>query len=167
MKQEVMSAVICGVLMAWSAQVQAKPAQRAPQLVEHGHPMFVEVGLREIVPGFAMKRVTLRTDAKREQMAVNPTGTFEAFTTYEPGVAASDRIFITERATGKTWELSGLPLPHRPFSSLQWTADTLTFDRWSQPHYGIHYEIDAKRRRLITASPFPDEWYLEPLTKRA
>jgi len=56
-----------------------------------------------------------------------------------------------------TYEVRGLPLPQRPLSGLTWLdADRLTFDRWSQPHHGIHYVVDVRRRRLELAAPFPD-----------
>ena len=55
-----------------------------------------------------------------------------------------------------------LPLPHRPLSDLVWVMDRyLVFDRWSTPHYGIHYVLDAPEQRLILAVPFADSLFLE------
>ena len=31
---------------------------------------------------------------------------------------------------------------------------TLVFDRWSQPHYGIHSVVDVRRKKLVMASAF-------------
>jgi hypothetical protein len=35
------------------------------------------------------------------------------------------------------------------------------FDRWSQPHYGVHYAVNIKSRKLLIAAPFGDKFYWE------
>ena len=86
----------------------------------------------------------------------NRSRTYEAFT------VSSSRLFVTERKTGKIFEIRGLPLEWRPFSDLVWADNrTLVFDRWSQPHYGVHYAVNVRSKRLFIAAPFPDKFYLE------
>jgi len=87
---------------------------------------------------------------------VNRHRTYDAFT------VSVTRLFVAGRRTGKVFEVRGLPLEWRPFSDLLWTDNqTLHFDRWSQPHYGIHYSVNVKRKKLISAVPFSDEFYLK------
>ena len=81
---------------------------------------------------------------------------------YEAFTVAGTRLFVLERATGKILEIRGLPLEWRPFSELFWADNqTLIFDRWSQPHYGVHYAVNLKSGKLVVAVPFPDEFYLQ------
>jgi hypothetical protein len=71
------------------------------------------------------------------------------------------RVCLQDVKTGEQYELKGIPLPYRPISGLIWLDDTLlTFDRWSQPHYGIHYVINTERLRVVLSTPFPDEFFL-------
>lgn len=108
----------------------------------------------QIVATFKIVEVSIEPDLERENNTKNQNGTFQAFTT----CGQSCRIFIEELKTSKIYELQGLPLEWRPFSDLVWiTNDILVFDRWSQPHYGVHYAVNMKERKLILASPFPDQ----------
>jgi len=110
--------------------------------------------LAEVAPDFQVVAVQPAPDLVRDEVVVNPAGTYRAFT----GCAETCRIFFEAIATGKVFEIQGLPLPWRPFSALVWvTDDILVFDRWSQPHYGIHYAVDVGERTLLVAAPFPDE----------
>lgn len=64
--------------------------------------------------------------------------------------------------SGRCFRVDGLPLPRRSLSSLAWASDRyLTFDRWSQPHYGIHYVVDTQEHRVVNVSAFPDQFYLD------
>ncbi len=90
----------------------------------------------------------------------SPDGRWRAFVVDrkdEPG----GRVCVEAVPGGARYELRGLPLPYRPISALVWLDSTrLAFDRWSQPHYGIHYVLDVRQRRLVLAAPFPDEFLL-------
>lgn len=102
---------------------------------------------------FKIVPVSVESGLRRENI-INQNKTFQAFSTCDE---AACRIFYEELNTGQTYEIQGLPLPHRPFSDLIWvTNEILVFDRWSQPHYGIHYAVDVSEQRLLLASPFPD-----------
>ena len=80
----------------------------------------------------------------------NPNLKYIAFTAN----TGSERIFIQEIETDKVYEIQGIPLPYRPFSNLEWSGQRLMFDRRSQPHYGIHYEIDVTSKKLVAAYAF-------------
>ena len=110
----------------------------------------------EAIPEFSMTEASVEAGWEKEDAVTNRSRSHEAFT------VSSTRLFINERRTGKTFEVKGLPLGWRPFSDLTWANDrTLMFDRWSQPHFGVHYAVNAQRRKLIAAVPFPDKWQFE------
>ncbi len=90
---------------------------------------------------------------------VSPDGRWLAFIFTAP--AESDRIGFEDRRSGKRYQVMDLPLPYRPISDIVWIDSALVaFDRWSQPHYGIHYVVDVTGALLVLAAPFPDEVYL-------
>ena len=108
------------------------------------------------IPEFSMDETSIEAGMKKENLITNRSGRYTAF------IISGTRLFVSDRGTGKVFEIRGLPLGWRPFSDLIWANDqTLMFDRWSQPHYGVHYAVDVKSRRLIVAAPFPDKLYLE------
>ena len=64
--------------------------------------------------------------------------------------------------TGKIFKIEGIALAHRPYSDLVWVESRyLIFDRWSNPHYGMHYVVDAVDKKVILARPFPDQFFLD------
>lgn len=71
-------------------------------------------------------------------------------------------VYYQEFSTDQVFVILGIPFAHRPFSDLVWVQDRyLVFDRWSQPHYGIHYVVDTELRKLVLARPFPDQFLLD------
>jgi hypothetical protein len=104
------------------------------------------------IPEFAMVETSLEAGVKKENLKTSRNRRCAAFT------VSDTRLLVSERTTGKVFEIRGLPMEWRPFSDLAWIDNqTLIFDRWSQPHYGVHYEVDVKRKKLIRAVPFPDK----------
>lgn len=147
-------------LLVWVAGSSAHVAGQASRGA-HRHPRLGDVR-GQVRPDVEVTEVTLEKGLTRENVARSRDGRYEAFTAYHSGQSTGFSIYFVEKATGKAYEVRGLPLPHRPFSDLVWTNNrTLVFDRWSQPHYGIHYAVNVRRRKLVAASAFPDEFYLE------
>lgn len=104
------------------------------------------------IPEFLMVETSLEAGVKKESLIKGRNGRYEAF------IVADTRLLVADRTTGKVFEIRGLPMEWRPFSDLAWVNNqTLVFDRWSQPHYGVHYQIDVRRKKLIKAVPFPDK----------
>jgi hypothetical protein len=113
------------------------------------------------IPEFAMSEAAIEAGAKKEGLVTNRNRKYDAF------IVAGTRLFVTERRTGKIFEIRGLPLEWRPFSDLIWgDSTTLMFDRWSQPHYGVHYAVDVEKRQLVAAVPFPDRVFLQPQRRK-
>jgi hypothetical protein len=106
----------------------------------------------ENIPEFSFAETSLEAAMLRENLTTNRHKKYDAF------IVSGTRLFVTERRTGKIFEIKGLPLEWRPFSDLIWADNrTLMFDRWSQPHYGVHYAVNVETRRLVAAVPFPDQ----------
>jgi hypothetical protein len=140
-----------------------RPAHVSAQASRGAHRHLRLSDVREqIIDDVEIAEVTLGEGVTRENLARSRGGRYEAFTAYHDGQLPGYRIYFAERGAGKVYEVRGLPLPHRPFSDLVWiNSSTLAFDRWSQPHYGIHYVVSVSGRKLLRASAFPDEVFLE------
>jgi hypothetical protein len=124
--------------------------------------------MRQVMPNVEIAEVVLDKSVSRENLAQSCDGRYEAFTTFHPDQSPSFRIYFAERGTGRVFEVLGLPLPYRPFSDLAWVNNrTMAFDRWSQPHYGIHYAVNVRGKKVMRASAFPDEFYLEQQRPKA
>ncbi len=91
---------------------------------------------------------------------LSPNGQWLAFVFTAPDESGG-RVGFQNIRTGKRYQIEGLPLPYRPITGLCWIDTLLIFDRWSQPHYGIHYIVDVRGARLLLATPFPDEFFLQ------
>ncbi|HWP56222.1 MAG TPA: hypothetical protein VN476_18965, partial [Pyrinomonadaceae bacterium] len=125
----------------------------------HRHIGTGKTGAVEI-PEFSMVETSLEVGLKKENLVKSRNRRYEAFT------ISDTRLLVSDRSTGKVFEVKGLPMEWRPFSDLTWVNNqTLVFDRWSQPHYGVHYEVNVKLRKLIRAVPFPDK--LESESRRS
>ena len=149
----------------------ASPAYIAAQGSSHGHHHLKLSDLSaQVLPGVEIAEVTLEKIVSKEHLERSRDGKYEAFTLYDPDQSPSFRIYFVERQIRKVYEVRGLPLPYRPFSDLVWVNNqTLVFDRWSQPHYGIHYVVNVRTKKLERAAAFPDAFYLQqqnPKTRR-
>ena len=104
------------------------------------------------IPEFSMVETSLDAGVKKENLITTRNRKYTAFT------VSDTRLMVVDKTTAKIFEIRGLPLDWRPFSDLAWVNNqTLVFDRWSQPHYGVHYEVNVKQKKLIRAVPFPDK----------
>jgi hypothetical protein len=58
---------------------------------------------------------------------------------------------------GRVYRVDHLPLEWRPITDICWLdARHVTFDRWSTPHYKMHYTIDVRALKLVDATPIDD-----------
>ncbi|QQL45235.1 hypothetical protein [Sulfuriroseicoccus oceanibius] len=73
-----------------------------------------------------------------------------------------ERILFSDLKGGAMYEVLNVPMPHRYNSHLLFSAPgVLNFNRWSTPHYALHYEIDLLTRKLKTVEIAPDRFYRE------
>ena len=150
------------VLLLTSTPGRAHQDAPAPPPVDPHHhvvPVHQAPWTTDLAPDAQLVRV--EGPVAGSDSAVSPNGRWRAFVVEsddEPG----GRVCLEAVRSGQRYELRGLPLPYRPLSALVWMdSDRLAFDRWSQPHYGIHYVVDVRHRRLVLAAPFPDEFFLQ------
>jgi hypothetical protein len=131
----------------------------------HNHAVDVNqmTPVPEVIEKFKMVEIHTEIELQRQNVVTSSEGNFRAFTVCDPSLCqgescCQDRLFVEDIEKGNIYEIQGLPLAWRPFSDLVWIRDhVLIFDRWSQPEYGIHYAVDASKRKIILASPFPDQ----------
>ncbi|MBS1793600.1 MAG: hypothetical protein JSS81_07090 [Acidobacteria bacterium] len=140
----------------------ALPAVLAAQVPKaHRHRGRFESVAAEVRPDFKFVETRLDKDAAIDRRVRNKSRTFEAFTIDE------SRLFVKDLKSGKIYEIRGLSFEWRFFADVVWADNrTLMFDRWTEPHYAIHYTVDVSRRRLLEAYPFPDEFMRRQLDKK-
>ena len=147
---------VCGliVLLGLDNHALSQSAKRSSPKSHRHLRIAKSVGVD--IPEFSMAETPLEADLKKEKLITSRNRKYDAFT------VSGNRLFVVERGTEKIFEIRGLPLEWRPFSNLTWADNqTLMFDRWSQPHYGVHYAVNVNSRKLLIAAPFPDKFYLE------
>lgn len=71
------------------------------------------------------------------------------------------RVFVTDLGTDETYEITGEELfieANRPVDNLKWTNNnTLSYERWTGPHYGHRYVVDIKQMKQIGAFILSDQ----------
>ena len=155
-----MRAIVAGLCLTLTAACQPRrsPALAVVDVHRHVVPVHALPWTTDLAPDTRV--VTFEGSESGSDSTVSPDGRWRALVVEsadEPG----GRIRIEMVSGGQRGELRGLPLPHRPLSALVWLDDErLAFDRWSQPHYGIHYVLNVRHRRLVLAAPFPDTVFI-------
>ena len=163
---------LCLLLAGFVQSCQAakdSPENIKPLLDPHHHVVDVTGEQPVDIPDFAIVEASVDPVLRRENITDNQAETLRAFCIYEfaQNEYSRYRIFAEELQTGTTYEIQGLPLQWREFTDLVWvTNNILVFDRWSQPHYGVHYAVDVQEKKLLLASPFPDELWLDSHSSR-
>jgi hypothetical protein len=105
--------------------------------------------------GFKIEEASIKPEMQADEVVVNPAQTLRAFSSCK----RTCHIYFEDSSAGKVYEIQ-MPsfLPGRPFSSLVWVTDeVLVFDQWTQPHHGVHYAVNVREKKLVLASPFPDQ----------
>lgn len=115
----------------------------------------------ELAPDIKVVAVSVVPNHEKTQLVSRHQNT--AFVLINPHPSDSDlqcqTVYFTHGS--HTYRIENVPLEYRPISDLVWASDQyLVFDRWSQPHYGIHYIVDTQNLRVVHVTPFPDEFYL-------
>ena len=150
-------AVVTGLcLLTMTAACQPRRSPALPPVDVHRHvvPVHEVPWTTELAPDTRV--VPFEGSMGGSDSTVSPDGRWRALVVESPDEPGG-RIRIETVSGGQRGELRGVPLPYRPLSALVWLDDELlAFDRWSQPHYGIHYVLNVRQRRLVLAAPFPD-----------
>lgn len=132
----------------------------------HGHVVDVheKPWTARLAPNMRLVKVLPPAESSRRDIILNPSGTIRAYIVEKTWSEnfLRDHMHLDYLSTGETFEIEGVPMEHRPYSDLVWVGDDLlAFDRWSMPHYGMHYVVDTARKEILVAAPFPDQFYLD------
>ena len=141
------------VLVAACCVARAALAQGAPSALprSHRHPGIEAPAIQDSVPELRYVDTTLDASVVRERLVTDRRRRYDAFT------VNATHLFVRDRRTHRVREVRGLPFEWRPFSDPAWTRDgILLVDRWSSPHYAMHYALDVARRGLVAAQAFHD-----------
>jgi hypothetical protein len=115
-----------------------------PSLV-HQHPQSLQAPAEWKAAVKVIKVKTSRRPLQREGLVRSRA--YEGYSVYQKETGY--RLYYTDRKAGITYEIRGVGQRHRPFSDLQWKENRIfVFDSWSAPDHGVHYEFDAKSKKL-------------------
>lgn len=144
---------LIGALAAALCVARDAPAQNAASAASrsHPHPGMEAPAIQDSVPELTFVDTTLGPSVVRERLVTDRRRRYDAFT------VDRTHLFVRDRRTHRVREVRGLPFENRSFSDPAWTRDgVLLVDRWSSPHYAMHYGLDVARRRLVEARAFHD-----------
>lgn len=119
----------------------------------------------DLAPDVIVLKVLALDKKPRENCVTNQSHTMVAFTIFAGGHPPDwqgEHVYFQKVGTDERFVILGIPMEHRDYSDLTWVNDRyLVFDRWSSPHYGMHYIFDTAQKKLLLAVPFPDQFYLD------
>ena len=91
-------------------------------------------------------------------LVTNQSRTFRAFVLCVPSGSEEgcfSRVFVTEIKTGTTYAVEGEPIEvevMRPVDELKWVDnDRLSYERWTNPHYGHRYLLNVRTKKQVGA----------------
>ncbi len=119
---------------------------------------------KDLAPNVITLEVFALDKIRHENICTNPSKSMVAFTMSAGGPPdwQTEHIYFQKIGAQERFVILGIPMEHRVYSDLTWLNDRqLVFDRWSSPHYGIHYVFDTAQKILLLAAPFPDQFYLD------
>jgi hypothetical protein len=137
----------------------------------HGHVVDVHAlpWKTELTPDVLILKVPALDKKPHENCVTNQSQTMVAFTIFagrNPPDWQGEHVYFQRLGANERFVILGIPMGQRDFSDLAWVNDRyLVFDRWSSPHYGMHYIFDAVQKKLLLATPFPDQFYLDQQKK--
>jgi hypothetical protein len=123
----------------------------------------ISQGFEDLAQEIEIVEISRLPNQNRENITVNSAQTYQAFTIceflseFDQEQGCQEKIFIEETIAGKFYQIQGIPLSWRPFTNLAWTEENiLSFQRWSNPHYGLHYVVDMNQKKLVDISAFDE-----------
>lgn len=137
-----------------SATVEIKKSAAADNATipnPHRHARGEDV-LKEFAPEIKIVAASVPADAERDNIVVNKTKTFRAFTVMTQD--GFERIFVADIGAEKSYEIEGVAWPNRPLDDPVWVGKYFIFDRSSNPHAATHYVFDMNKRALVAARAF-------------
>jgi hypothetical protein len=115
----------------------------------------------DLDPTLKIETVTGYPD--RTTLVANSSRTFKAFVLCVPSGSEEGcfmRVYVTEIKTGNTYEVNVEPLEvevMRPVDELKWLDnDRLSYERWTNPHFGRRYVMNVRTRKQVGAWSLTD-----------
>jgi len=102
----------------------------------------------------------------RSTLAESPDKIRQAFVFCVPSgskevPACVQRVFVTDLGTDETYEITGEELfieANRLVNNLKWSNNnTLSYERWTGPHFGHRYVVDIKQLKQTGAFILSDQ----------
>ena len=114
-------------------------------------------------PDPTLKIETVTGYPDKTTLVTNPARTFKAFVLCVPSGSEEGcfmRVYVTETKTGNTYEINGEPIEvevMRPVDDLKWLDnDRLSYERWTNPHFGRRYVMNVRTRKQVGAWSLTD-----------
>lgn len=109
----------------------------------------------------------IETDGRgKSTLTMSPDQIRQAFVFCVPSgskevASCVQRVFVTDLGTDETYEIKGEELfieANRPVDSLKWVNNsTLSYERWTGPHFGHRYVVDIKLKKQKGAFILTDQ----------
>lgn len=117
---------------------------------------ILKLRVTELDPTLKIETVTGYPD--KTTLVTNASRTFKAFVLCVPSGSEEGcfmRVYVTEIRTGKTYAINGEPIEvevMRPVDDLKWLDnDRLSYERWTNPHFGRRYVINVRTKKQVGA----------------
>jgi hypothetical protein len=164
MKREAMKFLVALFLLAVGALLVEAQKVRAGPDADSATILSIKVA-RDLPDGDLAEKIE-KDSRGRSTLEENPDKVRQAFVFCVPSRSKDvdsclQRVFITDLGTDETYEITGEELfieANRPITGLKWVNnDVLSYERWTGPHYGHRYIINAKTLKQTGAFILSDQ----------
>lgn len=139
---------------------QSAPEAQLPDPAGHVVDVHALPWSTNSAPNIKVVEVDPPDSSKREQITRSGNATAYVVARSDPNDLQIEYVYFNHN--GKTYRIEGVPLEQRPITAVAWASSRyLVFDRWSQPHYGVHYVVDTEQLSVVHICPFPDRFFLD------
>jgi hypothetical protein len=164
MKSEAMK--FLGAILLCGMAVISAEAQKVKVVHDAESAKILSIKVARNLPDSDLSEKIEKDARGRSILAENPDKVRQAFVfCVQPHSKEVDscvqRVFITDLGTDETYQITGEELfieANRPITGLKWANnDVLSYERWTGPHYGHRYVINAKLLKQTGAFILSDQ----------
>lgn len=146
--------------------VQAVQAQKIKAVRDADSANILSVKKATNLPEGDLSEKIEKDGRGKSTLAENPDKVRQAFVFCVPSGSKEvsscvHRVFVTDLGTDETYEITGEELfieAGRPVDALKWISnDTLSYERWTGPHFGHRYVVDFKQKKQTSAFVLTDQ----------
>jgi len=156
----------CVVLVILIGCVQIADAQKLRVVTDAASANILSIKKATDLPEGDLADRIEKDGRGKKLLAESPDKIRQAFVFCVPSgskevAACVSRVFVTDLGTDETYEITGEELfieANRPVDGLKWINNyTLSYERWTNPHYGHRYVVDLKRLKQTAAFILSDQ----------